>query len=592
MPPRILIVDDELIEAEGMRVVLDQLGYGVTDIAVSKETALASIGRTRPDLVLMDINLGRGEDGISAATDIVTLHGLPVVYVTAYADERTLNRAKISRPFGYVTKPFQQRDLQIAVEIALHNHETEQRRLESEARFRHLFEESPGAIWEEDLSAVKLEFDRLRAAGITDFRGYFLQHPDAVQRCAELVRIVDVNRASLASVGAVSIADCSRHLPNYFLPESWPVFVQELVALAEGATRFESEIAIRDSKGQRRILDLQLAVMAGRETRLDRVLVTFYDITERRRAEAAMVQEQTLLAQAEAIARIGSWRLVLATGEVTWSDEMFRIFGVERNAVSHRLMDVFAAAVHPEDRAEVDAVTAAVRRDGLPRKLHYRIVLPDGGVRWVFAEGQQERDDSGRVVAHLGVVQDITERRQAEEALRQSEIELKAAQRVAHVGSWVWHIQENRLRWSEEMFRIFGLDPAGFNGDLTDVIARAIHPEDRRAVEDANRSVMEAGKPVPLEYRVVGADGTVRTVWAEAGEMRRDAAGRPAILTGIVQDITERKEAERQLRQKMEILERFQAVAVNRELQMIALKKEINALLAASGRPEKYPVAQ
>jgi PAS domain S-box-containing protein len=149
---------------------------------------------------------------------------------------------------------------------------------------------------------------------------------------------------------------------------------------------------------------------------------------------------------------------------------------------------------------------------------------------------------------------DITDRKRSEEALRRSEEGLRAAQSVSHVGSWTWHVQTGRLEWSEEMFRIFGIERANFSGNLEEVIARAIHPEDQAAVAFSNQEVLQAGRPAPLEYRLCHPDGSVRTVWAEAGALRRDQAGRPELLTGIVMDITERRAVEAQLRQaqKME----------------------------------------
>ena len=124
---------------------------------------------------------------------------------------------------------------------------------------------------------------------------------------------------------------------------------------------------------------------------------------------------------------------------------------------------------------------------------------------------------------------------------------LKKAQHVAHVGSWTWNIPENRVEWSDEMLRIFGIDKDNFTGDLAEVIARAIHPDDRAAVERSNDSVSRLKTPVPLEYRVILPDGTERTVWAEAGELVLDEQGNPLSLSGIVQDITERKRAEEAL---------------------------------------------
>jgi PAS domain S-box-containing protein len=130
--------------------------------------------------------------------------------------------------------------------------------------------------------------------------------------------------------------------------------------------------------------------------------------------------------------------------------------------------------------------------------------------------------------------------RDREDALK-NEIAMRNAQRVAHVGSWAWYIQQDRLEWSDEMYRIFGIDRAKFTGKLTDVIDKAIHPDDREAVNESNRNVAEQGRPSPLKYRIIWPDGSVHAVWAEAGELIRNNNGTPDVLTGIVQDITERE---------------------------------------------------
>lgn len=125
-----------------------------------------------------------------------------------------------------------------------------------------------------------------------------------------------------------------------------------------------------------------------------------------------------------------------------------------------------------------------------------------------------------------------------------SEESLKKAQQFANVGSWTWHIESNRLEWSEQMFRIFGIDSDGFSGDLSEVLAGAIHPDDLATVEQANMSVVREKKATSLEYRILQPDGTERRVWAEPGELILDDAGKPAVLRGIVQDITERRQVE------------------------------------------------
>ncbi|PKQ38126.1 MAG: hypothetical protein CVT59_02550 [Actinobacteria bacterium HGW-Actinobacteria-1] len=150
---------------------------------------------------------------------------------------------------------------------------------------------------------------------------------------------------------------------------------------------------------------------------------------------------------------------------------------------------------------------------------------------------------------HFAVVfSDITKRRRAERALRESEEELIKAQHFSHTGSWTWDIQANRLEWSEEMFHLFGLEKKTFTGVLDEVVDGAIHPDDRAAVEASNASVINDGVPIPLEYRVIWPDGSVHVLWAEAGELERDEFGAPRYLRGTVQDITRSKAAEQALR--------------------------------------------
>jgi diguanylate cyclase (GGDEF)-like protein/PAS domain S-box-containing protein len=129
---RILVVEDESLVAKSIYNMLTGLGYEVPAIVSSAQEAIRKAKDTHPDLVLMDIMLKGTMDGVGAATEIRNKFGIPVVYMSAFADESTLKRAKITQPFGYVLKPFEERDLYTAVEIALYKHAIDKERMEKE----------------------------------------------------------------------------------------------------------------------------------------------------------------------------------------------------------------------------------------------------------------------------------------------------------------------------------------------------------------------------------------------------------------------------------------------------------------------------
>ncbi len=129
---KILVVEDEAIEALDIQRRLSSLGYVVSEIAFSGQEALEKSERIRPDLVLMDIMLHGGIDGIAAAEEIRSRLDIPVIYLTAYSDDDTLQRAKISEPYGYIVKPFNERELYVTIDIALYKHKMETQLRESE----------------------------------------------------------------------------------------------------------------------------------------------------------------------------------------------------------------------------------------------------------------------------------------------------------------------------------------------------------------------------------------------------------------------------------------------------------------------------
>ena len=160
----------------------------------------------------------------------------------------------------------------------------------SEVRYRSLFENSPVALWEQDMSQVKSYLDELRDQGITDLQAYFESHPEVVMKCLSLIHIVDVNTAAWKMQEAHGKADLMNDLSNIIAPEGIPSFQKELLAIGEGKTRYESENVNKNFSGRIVRYHMGWSALPGYETDLGRVIVYVLDITKQKQAEAEIKQ--------------------------------------------------------------------------------------------------------------------------------------------------------------------------------------------------------------------------------------------------------------------------------------------------------------
>jgi PAS domain S-box-containing protein len=234
-----------------------------------------------------------------------------------------------------------------------------------------------------------------------------------------------------------------------------------------------------------------------------------------------------------------------------------------------------AAGGNHESRAAVDGIRAVLEGVKARFDMEYECSSP-GAERW-FAMSVTPllRQEGGAVIAH----RDITDRRVAEQQASLQKQNLAEAQRIAHLGSWDWNIVTNELTWSDEVYRIFGLEPQQF-GATYDAFLEHVHPEDREAVKTAvDRSLTDPSLAYSIQHRVVRPGGAERIVH-ERGEVTFDKSGEPICMIGTVHDITEQKaiEAEsRQLRARLAHLDRVGTIGVL----TAALAHEINQPLAA-----------
>ena len=248
------------------------------------------------------------------------------------------------------------------------------------------------------------------------------------------------------------------------------------------------------------------------------------DITERKRSNEELQtlsrdlqQSNARLEEAQRIAHVGHWEWNLETGHLTWSDETYRIYGLRPQ---ERPMDIAALRemIHPEDREAMFRKAEQALLSGARPEAEFRILHPSGEVRIVHSQADAKRDASGRPYQMFGTTQDITERKRAEEErqalsrdLGESKAWLEEAQRVAHVGYWVWDLETNRLIWSDETYRIFGLTPQEGLIDL-DKVREMIHPDDREAVFRTAGEAVRSGARADCEHRLFRPNGEMRVV--------------------------------------------------------------------------------
>ena len=264
------------------------------------------------------------------------------------------------------------------------------------------------------------------------------------------------------------------------------------------------------------------------------------DITARKAQEQEATQSEERFRLAQEGAGMGTWDLDLATGVTTWSDGLRKLYGVGLEFPTG--FNGFEPLLHPEDRERVtrEVIDAEVRACDF--EFEFRIVRPDGEVRWLMARSSARIVD-GIVVRQLGVVVDITERRQTEAELARSDEMLRLAQSAAGLGAWDVNIPTLELTCAPGLYEIFGLDPDA-DALTFETFSDFIHPHDRDAVTaEIERVFRNRGMHYECPCRIVQPSGEIRWVMTR-GTLVRSADGTPERLLGVTLDETQRKETE------------------------------------------------
>ena len=269
------------------------------------------------------------------------------------------------------------------------------------------------------------------------------------------------------------------------------------------------------------------------------------DITERKRAEAALRESEELFRQMAVNSPYAFILWDVRNERYAYISPAYEtIWGLTPESL-YIDVDGWKKAVHPEDLARMEGrvledFQSNPEREGIEDE--FRIVRPDGSTRWVQMHRFPIRDEAGEVYRIGLVVQDVTERKQTELALKRSEARLAEAQRIGQMGSWEWNALTDEEVWSGELYRLYGVTP-GDTGLTGDTFLNLVHPEDKEALLLASKKAQKDEQIFRAGFRIIRPDGAVRYFQTRA-ELVRDAAGNLLRMVGTNEEVTERKLAE------------------------------------------------
>jgi PAS domain S-box-containing protein len=265
------------------------------------------------------------------------------------------------------------------------------------------------------------------------------------------------------------------------------------------------------------------------------------DLNERKRMEERLRASEARFAEAQRLAKVGSWERDIEGDGIQWSGEMFRIFGLPKEMPPNSA--AFLSYVHPRDREKFLEADREILSGNGPVDIEYRVIRPDGDMRYVRAVAEAIKDDAGGPTRVVGATQDITEQVEARDLAQESEGRLKRAERLAHVGNWSWDVRANRVTWSEELFRIFG-KPESFAPSY-DGFLQSVAPPDRVRIAQIVSSFATEKKRTSSEFQIVRPNGELRAIIC-ISEVVLDEDGDLVHMFGACQDVTDFKRAQQE----------------------------------------------
>lgn len=389
----ILLVDDEAILSMTQKTALEKYGYSAI-IENTGETAIEKV-KSYPgiDLILMDIDLGKGIDGTEAARIILETYDLPLIFVSSHTEKEIVEKTEGITSYGYVVKNSNITVLDASIKMAFKLFDEKQAVIKQRKYLEGMGSLAKIGAWEYHIQTSKLYWTK------------------EVYNVFELTDTAEI--------------DLDKAL-KFYTDESSEIMIRAIdLAIKEGKSFIrDSEIITKTDR--RKWIRTQGEVVYNEKSKSNIILGTIQDISEIRLLDCVTQESELTLNQVEQITHIGHWSVNTIDGSFFHSDEIKRIFGYEPSEYALSVEEAINA-YHPDDRDDVIRLFNRAVETGEGYEFDLRVIQPSGNIRNVHSLGYTELDEKGKVKRVYGVFQDITERKQTEEQLQKVINELNAA---------------------------------------------------------------------------------------------------------------------------------------------------------------------
>jgi PAS domain S-box-containing protein len=566
----ILVVDDTVYNCELLMRILSSQGYEVRPIR-NGNFALKVVQLSPPDLILLDIMMPE-MDGYEVCSRLKAdsrTKDIPIIFISAL--DEVFDKVKAFEMGGvdYITKPFQEQEVVARVENQLRiqrlskqvleqnvqlSQEIEERKqaqvalAKSEKQYRHLVETSQDLIWS------------------MDNRG----------------RYTFINQAAKQIYGYEPEEMLGRPFTDFQSPKQIILDLEVFQGVLQGESIFQYETTDIAKDGRPIQLMVNAIALRDDEGNIVGATGTASNITQRKIAEEKLKTSEANLAAAQRIAHIGNWEFDLFTGKITWSEEVFRIFGRDPTRGEPTYPELLEQ-IHVDERSRFDMAANRAITDGTPYTIEYRIQRPNGEVRHHEGRGEPILNDSGQVIQMFGTVIDITRRKQAEIALRSSQEQLQAILDNSPALIYVTDAQNKYQLVNHKYANLL-------NTTSEQIVGKSVYeiwsPEFADVFVANNQKVLKDEIPLEVEEVAPYEDG-LHTCFTVKFPLR-NANGNTYAVCGITTDITARKKAEEALQQQKEFLQTiFDNIPVMISIydvtgQMLLLNREMERVMGWS----------